>query len=283
MEFGVTMFPTDYSMQPADLAVAVEERGFDALFFPDHTHIPASRISPFRTGGDLPSDYYHNADMFLSLAAAAAVTKKIRLGTGVCLVIERDPIVLAKEVASLDHISGGRVDFGVGAGWNAEEMANHGIDFGRRWKVLRERIEAMKAIWTQDEASYQGEFVNFEKIWSWPKPVQKPHPPIFVGGDGKGTFKRVLRYGDGWIPMLDNGEVSMEYITEKLTRLREMSAEEGRPAPLITTFAAPRDPGYIAQLRELGVNRCMFGLKAAPAEEVLPRLDKLLATLRQVA
>lgn len=283
MEYGVTMFPTDYAMQPADLARAAEERGFDALFIPDHTHIPANRISPWPLGGELPADYFHNADMFLSLAAAAAVTTKIRLGTGVCLVIERDPIVLAKQVASLDHISGGRVDFGVGGGWNAEEMENHGTAFKRRWKVLRERMEAMQAIWTQEEASYEGEFVNFEKIWSWPKPVQKPYPPIFVGGDGERTFNRVMRYGDGWIPMIGEGFTALEDIPKKIERLKEMAADAGKGDIPITVFGTPKDPAIIERLGNMGITRCIFGLMAAPAEKVLPRLDRIIDVMGQVA
>ena len=202
MEFGICMFVTDYSMSATDLAKAVEDRNFDALFIPDHSHIPATRDSTFTLGGELPPDYSHNLDMFVALTAAATATKRIRIGTGICLVVERDPITTAKEVASLDHISGGRVDFGIGGGWNREEMENHGTLWLRRWKVVRERIEAMQAIWTQEEASYNGEFVKFDRILSWPKPVQKPYPPIFIGGDAAGTFKRVLSYGDGWIPML---------------------------------------------------------------------------------
>jgi probable F420-dependent oxidoreductase len=275
MEFGICMFATDYSMQAADLAVAVEERGYDALFIPDHTHIPASRDSQYILGGDLPPDYSHNVDMFLALAAAAAVTKRIRLGTGVCLVVERDPIVTAKEVASLDHISGGRVDFGIGGGWNREEMENHGAPWNRRWKVARERIEAMKAIWTGDEASYASEFVNFERIQSWPKPVQKPHPPIFVGGDAAGTLRRVLRYGDGWIPMLAGEDGQFDLKGTRMAELAALAKEAGRAPYPITTFGTPRDPGAIAKLAEAGVTRCVFGLAAAPADDVLPRLDKI--------
>lgn len=284
MEFGICMFATDYSMQAADLAVAVEERGFDALFIPDHTHIPASRDSEFRIGGDLPPDYSHNVDMFLALTAAAAVTKRIRLGAGVCLVAERDPIIMAKEVASLDHISGGRVDFGIGGGWNQEEFANHGMPWNRRWKIVRERIEAMQAIWTQDEASYDGEFVKFDSIWSWPKPVQKPYPPIFVGGDAPGTFKRVLRYGDGWIPMLAEQNNSFDLKTERMAELAGLAKDSGHAPYPITTFGTPRDPDAIAALTKAGVTRCIFGLKAAPAEDVLPRLDKIagfIETLRR--
>ena len=275
MEYGICMFATDYSMQAADLAVAVEDRGFDALFIPDHTHIPASRDSEFRMGGDLPPDYSHNVDMFLALTAAAAVTKRISLGTGICLDVERDPIITAKEVASLDHISGGRVDFGIGGGWNQEELENHGVPWNRRWKVVRERIEAMKAIWTEDEASYAGEFVNFDRIQSWPKPVQKPHPPIFVGGDAPGTFRRVLRYGDGWIPMLANADMQFDLKTERMAELAEKATAAGHDPYPITTFGTPRDPDAVATLAAAGVTRCIFGVKAAPADDVLPRLDKI--------
>ena len=282
MEFGVTMFPTDQAMHPAALAQAAEARGFDAYFIPDHTHIPASRLSPWPLGDELPPDYYRNNDVFLSLAAAAAVTQRIRLGTGVCLVIERDPIVLAKEVASLDHLSGGRVDFGVGGGWNAEEMAHHGTDFKRRWKVLRERIEAMKEIWTNDEASYQGEFVNFERIWSWPKPVQRPHPPIFIGGDGERTFQRIMRYGDGWIPLLGHGMSDMDAFPDRCRQLQDMAAKAGRGPIPITTFGTPRDADYIARLAAWGVTRGVFGMAAEQADKALPKLEKLTQLMERV-
>lgn len=284
MEFGVTMFPTDFSIGPAELAVAVEERGLDALFIPDHTHIPAARGSAFRIGDELPLDYSHNLDMFVCLAAAAAVTTRIRLGTGICLVVERDPITTAKEVASLDHLSGGRIDFGVGGGWNREEMENHGTDWSRRFKLLRERVEAMRAIWTEDEASYEGEFVSFDRIWSWPKPVQKPHPPVFVGGDAARTLDRVLRYGDGWIPMLADrpDEPRMDERFEMMAELRRRTDAAGRGPMPITTFGTPRDPAMIDRLRAAGVTRCIFGLKAAPAEDVLRRLDRLEQFLREV-
>lgn len=280
MEFGVTMFVTDYSISATEFAVAVEERGFDALSVPDHTHIPADRESSFTRGGNLPPDYSHNLDMFATLTAAAAVTKRIRLCSGICLVVERDPIVTAKQVASLDLISGGRFDFGIGGGWNREEMENHGTPWDRRWKIVRERMEAMKAIWTQDEASYQGEFVNFERIWSWPKPVQKPHPPIFIGGDAPTTFKRVLGYGDGWFPSLGGNEAPEELKLDRMAELAALAKAAGRgPYPIITN-ATPRDHGVIERLGEAGVTRCLFGLKAAPADDVLPRLDKLAAFLK---
>ncbi len=185
MDYGAVMFPTEYSIAPDELARALEERGFESVWFPEHTHIPASRKSPWPGGGELPRDYWSAYDPFIALMAAAAATKRLKLGTGICLVIERDPIVTAKEVATLDRLSGGRVLFGIGGGWNAEEMAHHGTAWKSRWRVLRERVLAMKKIWTEREASYQGEFVRFEKIWADPKPLQKPHPPIIIGGDGE--------------------------------------------------------------------------------------------------
>ena len=184
MKFGVAIFPTEDSQPPDELARMAEERGFESLLFPEHTHIPASRETPYPAGGELPPEYSRTYDPFVALTAAAAATERLKIGTGICLVIERDPIITAKEVASLDRLSDGRFLFGVGAGWNVEEMRNHGTDAGKRFGLMRERIEAMKAIWTQEEASYSGRYVNFERIWSWPKPVQEPHPPILVGGNG---------------------------------------------------------------------------------------------------
>lgn len=279
MDYGICMFVTDYSMGAAELAVAVEERGFDALFIPDHTHMPASRQSAFRMSAEMPDDYRRNLDMFLALTAAAAVTSRIRLGTGICLLVERDPIITAKEVASLDVISGGRLDFGIGGGWNREEMENHGGPWERRFRLMRERIEAIKTILTREVASYHGEFVNFDEIWSWPKPVQKPHPPILVGGDSPGTLKRVLRYGDAWIPMLaeSTDRHTFDLKTERMAELAEMARAAGRPPVPITTFGTPRDPDAVAQLHAQGVDRCIFGIKAAPADDVLRRLDKLAA------
>ncbi len=184
MDFGVVMFPTDYSMRPGEFARALEERGFESVWFPEHTHIPASRRSPWPGGANLPKEYWSGYDPFVALTIAATATTRLRLGTGICLVIERDPIITAKEVASLDRLSGGRFLFGIGGGWNAEEMENHGTEFKKRWRVLRERVAAMREIWTKEEAEFHGEFVNFDRIWSHPKPAQKPHPPIIMGGDG---------------------------------------------------------------------------------------------------
>lgn len=278
MKFGVFMFPTDYSMPPHELARAAEERGFESLLFPEHTHIPASRLTPWPGGAELPREYSHCLDPFVALSAAAAVTTKIKLGTGICLVIERDPIILAKEVASLDHLSNGRVLFGVGGGWNREEMGNHGTEYLRRWKVLRERIEAMKAIWTQDEASYQGEFVNFEKIWCWPKPVQKPHPPIVVGGDGERTLQRVVRYGDEWMPIGRADGVFGDRVRE----LEDLAAKAGRDRIPVSVFFAPSDPARIEKYRADGIGRVFFPLASEGADTILPRLDKLAEVMRQV-
>jgi probable F420-dependent oxidoreductase len=198
MKLGILMFATDYAIRPDELARACEERGFESVWFPEHTHIPTSRRSPWPVGGELPRDYWHTHDLFVSLMAAAAATRTIKIGSGICLVIERDPIVMAKEVASVDQLSSGRLLFGIGGGWNAEEMAHHGTPFQRRWKVLRERIEAMKAIWSQEAAEYHGEFVNFDPIWCAPKPLQKPHPPILLGTLSSQGLQRVVRYCDGW-------------------------------------------------------------------------------------
>ncbi len=271
MKFGVAIFPTDYSIAPHRVAKEAEERGFESVFFPEHTHIPASRKTPWPGGAELPREYSHSLDPFVALGAAAAATEKIMLGTGVCLVIERDPITLAGEVASLDHLSGGRVLFGVGGGWNREEMENHGTSFPKRWRVLRERVEAMKAIWTEEEASYRGEFVNFERIWSWPKPVQKPHPPILVGGNGARTLERVVRYGDGWMP-LPRGDADW---TPRVRELQALAAQAGRGEIPVTLFFAPPDPEKLRALESAGVARSLFYLPSAEADVVLPKLDEL--------
>ena len=271
MKFGVYMFPTDYAIAPVELAQALEERGFESLFFPEHTHIPSSRATPFPGGGDLPKEYSHTLDPFVALAAAATATKSLLIGTGICLVIGRDPIVLAKEVASLDHISGGRVLFGIGGGWNREEMENHGTEYKRRWKILRERIEAMKEIWTKDEATYHGEHVDFDRIWCWPKPIQKPHPPIIVGGDASGTLPRVVSYGDEWMPV-SRGRSNFG---ERTRQLKDLADEAGRGPIPVGIFGASSKPEMLEQYRKDGVSRCVFHVTPASADIVLPRLDEL--------
>ena len=278
MKFGVSMFFTDYSIGAAELGRAVEEHGFESLWVPEHTHIPASRRTPFPSGGELPREYSHSLDPFVTLAAVAAVTSQLRLGTGVCLVIERDPITLAKNVASLDFLSGGRFLFGIGGGWNLEEMTNHGTDPSKRWRVLRERVLAMKQIWTQDEAEFHGEFVDFDPIWQWPKPAQQPHPPIFVGGNGPHTLDRVVEYGDAWMPILRPGA---DY-TDRIEFLQRLAAAAGRGSIPVTLWSPPRDPRLIEQYERLGVERCVFGLAAAPAEHILPRLEHYAEFARQI-
>jgi probable F420-dependent oxidoreductase len=278
MEFGVVMFPTDYAIAPDELGRALEDRGFESLWVPEHTHIPASRRSPWPGGGDLPREYWSSYDPFVALMAAGAATRRLRLGTGICLVVERDPITTAKEVATLDRLTGGRVLFGIGGGWNAEEMEHHGTAFKTRWRLLRERVLAMKAIWTKEEAEFHGEFVNFDKLWSHPKPVQKPHPPILVGGDGAGTFDRVVEYGDGWMPILRPNQNPVE----KIPALRERLQRAGRDpksVPVSIFFAPPKKP-VLDALAAAGVQRAIFGLPSEPRDKVLPRLDAYAAVIR---
>lgn len=270
--FGVSMFPTDYAIQPIDLATAAEARGFDSLFFPEHTHIPASRLSPFPGGGDLPPEYWHSHDPFVALAACAAVTEKIRLGTGICLVIERDPITLAKEIASLDMISNGRVILGIGAGWNREEMENHGADFKNRWKIVREKVLAMQAIWNNEEAEFHGEFVNFEPLWSYPKPVQAGGPPVWIGANSKWVFDRVADYADGWMPIGGLGTGNMERMTEALAaRDRDIKDLD------LALFGAPMQPEALRGRIEQGFDELVFSLPPKAADDVLPILDRCAA------
>jgi probable F420-dependent oxidoreductase len=270
MKFGVSMFPTRYSIGPVELARAVEERGFESLFFPEHTHIPTSRRSPWPGGADLPGEYRETLDPFLALTAAATVTDRILLGTGICLVVERDPITTAKEVATLDLLSGGRVLFGIGGGWNREEMENHGTDPTRRFAVMRERVLAMKEIWTRDEAEFHGQHVNFDPLWQWPKPVQRPHPPVLVAGNGPRTLERVLEYGDGWIPIPGRGALPLG---EGTARLREMAAEAGREPPPVTVFGARPQAEVLDHYADAGVDRVLFALPPVEAAEAFKFLD----------
>jgi probable F420-dependent oxidoreductase len=272
MKYGVAIFPTDYAIRPDEVAREAEQRGFESIFFPEHTHIPTSRRSPYPRGGDLPAEYYHTIDPFVALTMAAGATKNLKLATGICLVIERDPIVLAKEVASVDLASNGRFIFGIGGGWNVEEMENHGTNFNTRWKRLRESIEAMKAIWTREEASYQGELVHFEPAWCWPKPVQKPHPPILLGSHGPRALQRVVRYCDGWLPNCGRGGDLPAQIAE-LRRCAEQAGRDPRTIS-ITAFAAPLDPRAIESYEKAGVERSVFFLPPEAPDKVLPVLDR---------
>ncbi|MFP6746258.1 MAG: LLM class F420-dependent oxidoreductase [Alphaproteobacteria bacterium] len=272
MDYGVAIFATDYTITPAELAVAAEERGFESLWFPEHSHIPLSRISPWPGGGDLPKHYYDCMDPIVAMATAASVTKTIRLCTGICLIIQRDPIQLAKEVATLDQLSGGRVVLGVGGGWNAEEMADHGTAFDSRFRLMDERVAALKVIWTENKPEFSGEFVNFEPMMAWPKPVQKPHPPILVGGGFPHGARRAIEYGDGWMPLGGRGWDPLE----TLPRFRQMAAEADRdPDSLnITIFGAEDDTDTNKSYRDAGVGRAVFVLPSSGRDEILPLLDQ---------
>jgi probable F420-dependent oxidoreductase len=264
MDIGVAVFPTQYTMDPASLGRLAEERGYESLFFPEHTHIPASRATPYPGGGELPPKYARTYDLFVALTAAAVATTRLRVGSGICLVIERDPIITAKEAASVDHLSGGRLEFGVGAGWNREEMANHGTDPARRMAVLRERVEAMTAIWTQDEASYHGEHVNFDRIWSWPKPAQRPRPPVLVGGSGPTVLDRVLAFGDAWFPNYARDGV--------LERAAELQARADRPIDLMA-MGIPASPGELERYARAGFRRVVRWLPSAGRGPVERAMD----------
>jgi probable F420-dependent oxidoreductase len=266
MKFGISTFVTDEGIAPAELGRALEDRGFDALFVAEHTHIPVKRETPYPGGGDLPRIYYRTLDPFVSLTAAAAVTENLLVATGIALIIQRDPIVTAREVASLDLVSGGRVIFGVGAGWNREEMRNHGTDPTRRGELMDERIRAMRAIWTSDQAEFHGKHVDFDPIYSWPKPVQQPHPPIYVGGESERSVERVAEYGGGWLP-----RAGTENLAEQIERVRDRA---GRRVP-VSLYAAPRDSENIEEYARAGVDRILFYLPTTPRDETLARLDEL--------
>jgi probable F420-dependent oxidoreductase len=271
LEFGVAMFPADYAIDPITLGRLAEERGFESLWMPEHTHIPVSRETPYPAGGDLPPEYWHTHDPFVALSAVAATTSRLKVGTGICLIVERDPITTAKEVASLDAISGGRFLFGIGAGWNREEMANHGTDPSRRFGLMRERVEAMKAIWTEDEAEYHGRQVDFDPIWSWPKPTQKPHPPVFVGGNGEKVLDRVLAYGDAWMP---NRFSDDDVFVGRLGELRRRAEEAGRDPIPVTAYGASRKPDVLQRWAEHGVTRAVYWIPPVEAGEAERRLDE---------
>ncbi len=282
MKFGASMFFTDYSMTPAALAAALEDRGFDIVWAPEHSHIPLSRKSPFIMGGDLPKRYYDVMDPFVTLTAAALATTTIKIGTGVCLIAQRDPIQTAKLVASIDQVSGGRFVFGVGNGWNQDEMENHGTNFAKRHKLARERIEAMKAIWTRSKAEYHGEFVNFDPMMTWPKPVQKPHPPILVGGAFPYSARRAIRYADGWMPQTT--VTAKTPLTELIPRFRQMAAEAGRdPAALqIAIGGQAPDVALINKYQELDVDTVSTSLESAREDVILPILDQWAEVIRRV-
>ncbi len=269
MKFGISTFVNDDSIDPVSLARAIEERGFASLAVAEHTHIPASRRSPYPNGGELPSVYYRTLDPFVTLAAAAAVTSTIELVTGIALLVQRDPIITAKEAASIDLISGGRFVFGVGAGWNIEELRDHGTDPKTRGALLDERIEAIRALWTAEPAEYHGKFVDFEPSYSRPKPVQQPHPPIFIGGNSDATVKRVVRHDAGWI----SNPLPVPELKRRIDQLRERA---GRDVPL-AMFGTPSDPEYWRAAEDLGFGRLALLLPTRPLDDSLRLLDDFAA------
>lgn len=271
MKHGLAIFATDEGISPAELARLAEAKGFESLFVPEHTHIPATRASAAPRGGELPREYSHTLDPFVALTAAAHATSELRVGTGICLIVERDPITTAKAVATLDFLSGGRFLFGVGAGWNLEEMRNHGTDPERRFGLMRERVEAMKAIWTEEEASYRGEFVEFERVWAWPKPAQKPHPPVLIAGNGPRAPDRVLAYGDEWLPEPAEG------LVDRMRELQEAGRALGRERVPITVYGAKVEdvPAYA----DAGAHRCVFWLPPRDRERTVQRVEELAERL----
>ncbi len=282
MKFGASMFFTDYSMAPGELAQALEQRGFESVWAPEHSHIPLTRKTPFIMGGDLPKKYYDVMDPFVSLTAAAMATKTLNVGTGVCLITQRDPIQTAKLVASIDQVSGGRFLFGIGNGWNQDEMEDHGQAFATRHKLARERVEAMKAIWTQTKAEYHGEFVNFDPMMTWPKPVQKPHPPILVGGAFPYSARRAIRYGDGWMPQVT--EYAKTELADLIPRFRQMASEANRDPDSIPISVWGRGPDIeqMKRYRDLGVDRVATSLDSDTADKILPVLDRWADVIRAV-
>jgi len=274
MKFGLAIFSTEDAQDPAELGRMAEQRGFESLLFPEHTHIPASRETPYPAGGELPPEYSRTYDPFVALMAAAGATERLLIGTAICLIIERDPITTAKQVASIDRLSSGRFLFGIGAGWNVEEMRNHGTDASRRFGVMRERIEAMKAIWTEDEASYSGSYVNFERIWCWPKPLQWPYPPVLVGGNGPHVIDRVLAFGDEWMP---NRVGDDDRMIERFSELSARARDAGRDPIPITQAGMMRDPARIERFERAGVHRGVFWLPSRGPDEVEAAMDKYAA------
>lgn len=269
MHVGVAMFATDYSMHPAELAVALEERGFESYWLPEHSHIPLSRKSDFPAGGELPKKYYDVMDPFVVAGAAAAATQKLKLATGICLVPQRDTIQTAKSVASIDQISNGRFLFGIGSGWNADEMENHGTDFKTRNAKMRQQIAAMRAIWTETKPEFHGDFVDFGPMMTWPKPVQNPHPPVIVGGGMPWAAKRALDYGDGWLP---HAHRPTYRLLDRLDEFRAMEDKVGRTVPT-SVFGVEHDPDAWAEYEEAGIERIVLSMDSEQADAALPKLD----------
>lgn len=278
MHAALSIFPTAYSLPPDELGPLVEERGFEALFHPEHTHFPVTRDSAYPGTGDMPREYAYTLDPFVSLSAIAASTRTLKVGTAICLLVQRDPITTAKVVSSLDVLSRGRVLLGVGAGWNREEMANHGTNPRTRMRLLGERVEAMREIWTSEPASYEGQFVRFSNISQQPKPVQSPHPPVLVGGNGPGVLERVVRFGDAWLPSLVSG--TDEGLDGRIAELQRLAADAGRDPIPVTINDAPIDAAKLATYAEWGVERVIFFIPSAGRDAIERRMDEIDAALR---
>ena len=275
MKFGIGIFPTDQSISPVELAVVAEEAGFESFWVPEHTHIPLSEFHFPGGGGPVAEMYKRSLDPFVALGACAAATSTIRLGTGICLIIERDPIVLAKEVASVDLLSGGRFLFGIGAGWNRVEMANHGTDPSTRFALMEERVDVLKTIWREDEPSYSGRFHSFDPIWCWPKPVQSPHPPVLVGGNGARVLERVVAYGDEWMP----NATSPDALARRITELQSMASAAGRERIPVSVFGSRPDAATVSRFREAGADRVTFWVPSEGRDVVLPLVEQYAALI----
>ena len=278
MQYGAFYFPTDYGIAVDELARALEERGFESLFVCEHTHIPVGRKTPFPGGGELPKRYKHTHDPFVALSFAAAATKTLRLGTGIALIPQRDPIVTAKSVASLDQLSNGRFILAMGGGWNVDEMENHGARYETRFKLLRERVLAMKELWTKEEAQFHGEFVDFDPVWIYPKPKQKPHPPLFLGGESDHTLHRVVEFCDGWFPRTRRG-FEPQTAVERLAKAAQAAGRDPKSLS-ITVFAAPPDAAKLAAYREAGIARVLFEVPDLSRDEILQALDRNTALIQ---
>jgi probable F420-dependent oxidoreductase len=283
VNFGLSIFPTDYAIRPGELAAAAEDRGFDSFWVPEHSHFPVSPLTPGRDQGGLPNMYYDVVDPFVALAMAAQATRELLLGTSICLVVQRDPIQLAKQVASLDALSDGRFLFGVGGGWNPLEMANHGTAYAERLAIMEERLEAMKCIWTEERAEYHGRYVDFEPLYAWPKPVQKPHPPIHVAVNAPKGLGRVVRQGDGWFPLLQEG--NPDSVIDHLPALREKLADAGRDpdAVEVSVYICPPEKDVLLRFRDAGIHRVIFLLEPLARDAALALVDRhaeLMASCR---
>ena len=275
MDIGAYFFPTAYSVDVVELATELEQRGFESLLVPEHTHIPVSRKTEWPGGGDLPKEYYHTYDPFVALSFVAGATKTIKIGTGICLIPQRDPIATAKSVASLDHLSKGRFIFGIGGGWNVDEMENHGAQYPSRFKLLKENILAMKQFWTEEKGEFHGEFVDFDPAFSWPKPAQRPHPPIILGGETDYTLKRVVDFCDGWLPR------PRADIVDGMARLRRVAEEGGRDLSSIsvTVFGAPPEKEKLQSYDELGIHRALLRIPTEDRDTCFKLLDTYMPLL----